>query len=151
MRSGNILYRIKKNHMNMNRRQWKTYKTFKCEMQDNNDTAKQRKSKITYTRQESKSAGSHKQPDMRKAGVQKSYKATTRKKNKNTKYFGFHVYSSFCTCLWLLLHFHFHVCEMTKTSDGYTIRMIMMSYEIMTMIRWWWHDDDGMTMVWRRF
>ena len=68
------------------------YKTCKCEMQDNNDTAKRRKSKITYTRQESKSAGSHKQPDMRKAGVQKSYKATTRKENKNTKYFGFYVY-----------------------------------------------------------
>ena len=61
-------------------------------MQDNNDTAKQRKSKITYTRQECKSAGSHKQPGTRKAGVQKSYKATTRKENKNTKYFGFHVY-----------------------------------------------------------
>ena len=61
-------------------------------MQDNNDTAKQRKSEITYTRQECKSAGSHKQPDMRKAGVQKSYKATTRKENKSTKYFSFHVY-----------------------------------------------------------
>ena len=69
----------------MNRRQGKTYiKHFKFEMQDNNNTAKQRNSKITYTRQESISAGSHKQPDIRKAGVQKSYKATTRKENKNT-------------------------------------------------------------------
>ena len=35
-------------------------------------------------RQESKSAGSHKQEDMGKAGVQKSYKATTRKESENT-------------------------------------------------------------------
>ena len=118
-------------------------------MQDNNDTAKQRKSKITYTRQESKSAGSHKQPGMRKAGVQLSYKATTRKENKNTKYFGFHVYWWCIVPSVLICGFSCistFMSEMPKRwwlwNEDDNDDLWDQDNDKMMMTRWWWDDND---------
>ena len=105
--------------------EWKTmkniYKTFKCEMHGNNDTAKLENQNNIQDRRV------------------KVQEVTNKQKGKqNCKVFWFSyllmVYSFFCGCLSFLLYFHFHVCEVIKRYDGYKKRMTMMIYEIMTMI-----------------